>query len=129
MTLAVHAVTIDCRNAADLAGFWSRALDRPVDTQPPGASEFFASIGRDETPGSDSATGPVMMFIQVPEDRTVKNRVHLDLGASDRAVEVERLVGLGATVLHDKDEWGTRWTTLADPEGNEFCVAQSHAEH
>jgi len=43
--------------------------------------------------------------------------------ADDRAAEVERLVELGATHVHDKDEWNTRWTTLTDPEGNEFCVA------
>jgi predicted enzyme related to lactoylglutathione lyase len=50
--------------------------------------------------------------------------VHLDLGADDRAAEVERLLALGATHVHDKDEYGVRWTTLADPEGNEFCVAE-----
>ena len=64
-----------------------------------------------------------MMFIGVPEAKEVKNRVHLDLHADDRAAEVERLIALGATHVHDKDEWGISWTTLADPEGNEFCVA------
>jgi predicted enzyme related to lactoylglutathione lyase len=59
----------------------------------------------------------------VPKGKEVKNRVHLDLQADDRAAEVERLVSLGATVVHDKDEWDVKWTTLADPEGNEFCVA------
>lgn len=118
MSLSIAAVTVDCRNAAHLAAFWSAVFDVPVDSSPPGASPFFASIGRDEPrPG-----GPSMMFIQVPEDKAVKNRVHLDLEASDRAGEVERLVALGATVVHDKDEWGHRWTTLTDPEGNEFCV-------
>jgi hypothetical protein len=119
MAVDIAAVTFDCENAATLAQFWSSALGRPID---PGQEEYgtyFASIGRaDPTPGE-----PVLMFIQVPEGKTAKNRVHLDLNASDRAVEVERLVGLGATVVHDKDEWGTRWTTLLDPEGNEFCVA------
>ena len=80
------------------------------------ASEFFARIPGD---GGD----PLMMFIKVPEAKTVKNRVHLDMQAADRDAEVERLVGLGATVLHDKNEYGMQWTTLADPEGNEFCVA------
>ena len=120
MSLDIAAVTFDCENAATIADFWSAALDRPVDTGEPGASQFFASIGRtDPQPGA-----PVLMFIKVPEGRTVKNRVHLDLVADDRAAEIDRLVGLGATVIHDKDEWGTRWTTLSDPEGNEFCVAQ-----
>lgn len=119
MTLNIGAVTFDCAHAATLASFWSEALARPVDPGDDATSEFFASIGRsDPTPGS-----PILMFIKVPEAKTAKNRVHLDLDASDREAEVARLVGLGATVIHDRDEWGTRWTTLADPEGNEFCVA------
>jgi predicted enzyme related to lactoylglutathione lyase len=65
------------------------------------------------------------MFIQVPEAKTTKNRMHVDLTATDRTHEVERLLGLGATVVHENDERGTRWTTLADPEGNEFCVAEN----
>lgn len=80
------------------------------------ASEFFARI---EGGGGD----PMMMFIQVPEAKSVKNRMHLDMNAGDRAAEVERLVALGATVVHEKNEFGMQWTTLADPEGNEFCVA------
>ena len=59
----------------------------------------------------------------MPKGKEVKNRVHLDLQADDRAAEVERLVSLGATVVHDKDEWNVRWTSLSDPECNEFCVA------
>ncbi len=63
------------------------------------------------------------MFIQVPEAKTVKNRVHPHLTAADREAEVERLPGFGARRLHDKDEWGMSGTTLADPEGKELCVA------
>jgi len=119
MTVTLNAVTFDCQNAAELATFWSAATGASIDAGEPGASEFFASIGRENpVPGV-----PVMMFIKVPESKTVKNRVHLDCQADDRAAEVERLVGLGATVIHDKDEWGIQWTTLSDPEGNEFCVA------
>jgi predicted enzyme related to lactoylglutathione lyase len=119
MTLGIAAITFDCENAATLAAFWSAALDRPIDPAQDDSGEFFASIGR-----TDPAPGvPAIMFIKVPEGKTVKNRTHLDLDATDRAAEVERLVSLGAVVIHDKDEWGVRWTTLADPEGNEFCVA------
>lgn len=117
MSLSIAAITFDCRDAATVAAFWSAAFDVPLDPEP-APSEFFASIGR-STPGSVAT----MMFIQVPEGKEVKNRVHLDLQAGDRGAEVERLVGLGATLIHDKDEWETRWTTLNDPEGNEFCVA------
>lgn len=119
MSLSIAAITFDCENAATLAAFWSAAFNRPVDPGDPAAAEFFASIGRaDPTPGQ-----PVMMFIKVPEAKSAKNRIHLDLQADDRAGEVKRLVELGATVVHDKDEWEVRWTTLTDPEGNEFCVA------
>jgi predicted enzyme related to lactoylglutathione lyase len=61
---------------------------------------------------------------QVPEPRVGKNRVHVDFRADDREVEIRRLLGLGATVLDEQQEVpGLRWTVLADPEGNEFCVA------
>jgi len=117
MSLSVASITFDCHNARKVADFWSAAFDVPLDAEPePG--EFFASLGRD-----NPEAHVTMMFIQVPESKTVKNRVHLDLQADDRAAEVERLVGLGAAIVHDKDEWGVRWTTLTDPEGNEFCVA------
>jgi uncharacterized glyoxalase superfamily protein PhnB len=117
MSLNVVAITFDCANALALAEFWSAAIGRPIDSGEPAASPFFARI-------SGESGSPVMMFIQVPEGKTAKNRVHLDLAATDRAAEVERLVALGASVIHDTDEWGTRWTTLSDPEGNEFCVAE-----
>lgn len=120
MTINVSAITFDCSNAATLAAFWSAALDQPVDPGDPNTANFFASIGRaDPKPGV-----PALMFIAVPEGKSTKNRVHLDLAAPDRAAEVERLEGLGATVVHDKDEWGIRWTTMTDPEGNEFCIAE-----
>ena len=117
MSLNVAAITFDCANAAALAEFWSAALDRPIQRDGDmGASEHFAVM-----PGDGDT--PTLMFIQVPEGKTAKNRVHLDLSAPDRAAEVERLTELGATVLYDKQEFGFTWTTLTDPEGNEFCVA------
>jgi hypothetical protein len=65
-----------------------------------------------------------VLFQVVPEPKTVKNRVHLDLhvGAERRPEVVERLVGLGATVLWEGREGPSTWVTMADPEGNEFCV-------
>lgn len=119
MTLKIAAVTFDCTHAGELAEFWSAVLERPIDPGEPHVAPFFASIGRDNpTPGQ-----PTLMFIAVPEPKTVKNRTHLDLDASDREAEVARLVGLGATIIHEKNEWGVHWTTLSDPAGNEFCVA------
>jgi hypothetical protein len=63
------------------------------------------------------------MFNRVPEPRQAKNRVHVDLVSSDWKTEVDRVIGLGATRIGDFDEGGSMWTTLADPEGNEFDIA------
>ena len=83
-------------------------------------SSFFASIGM----GDLTRIG--LMFIQVPEGKTVKNRVHLDFDSEDIAAEVARVIALGATHVHDKAEYGMTWSTLADPEGNEFCIGSGH---
>ena len=114
MSLTLHTVTVDCVHAAQLARFWSAALGVAPDE---GGSEYFTSL-----PAAGGAPG--MFFIMVPEAKSGKNRVHVDLVADDRAAEVARLQELGAAHLGDKDEWGHRWTVLADPEGNEFCVGQ-----
>ena len=116
MSLGLAHITFDCAEPARLAAFWSAALDQPVDE---GAGEFFASLG-DHVQGR-----PSWFFVRVPESKAGKNRIHVDLTAADREVEVARLIGLGATACSDHDEWGARWTTMRDPEGNEFCVGQA----
>ena len=65
----------------------------------------------------------------VPEGKTAKNRMHADFVSDDRAADVERLIGLGASKIGDHDEYGISWTTLADVEGNEFCVADPAPGH
>jgi hypothetical protein len=115
MSLQLHAVAFDCDDALRVAEFWASALDRKVDD---GATEAFASVGLG-TPGSDP---PHWMFIKVPERKKVKNRVHVDLVSATRDREVKRLLSSGATHIADFDEDGSQWTTLADPEGNEFDV-------
>jgi predicted enzyme related to lactoylglutathione lyase len=117
MSLTQRAVTFDCADATVVSEFWSAVLGRPVDTKPMPASPFFASIGLGDS------SGIAYMFIQVPEAKMVKNRVHLDLDVAD---EVARVISLGATHIHDKEEFGMQWTTLADPEGNEFCIGAPH---
>ena len=109
MSTTLASITIDCTDALATARFWAGALDRP----PP--EELMP--GYVQLPGE-----PTWSFIAVPEPKTGKNRMHVDLEATDRDAEVERLVSLGATKLGDFDEAGFRWTTLADPEGNEFDV-------
>jgi predicted enzyme related to lactoylglutathione lyase len=120
MSLTFKAVTFDCADALVIGQFWSSVLGRPLDTAPMAASAFFASIGSSDP----SRSG--FMFIQVPEGKTVKNRVHLDFDSDDIASEVARVIALGATHVHDKAEYGMTWTTLADPEGNEFCIGSPH---
>jgi hypothetical protein len=115
MPVTLSHITFDSPDPVALAGFWAAALDRRVDD---GASEHFASID------DGDPTRPSWFFIQVPEPKAGKNRLHVDVTAADRQGEVERLVLLGATRLSDHDEWGAVWTVLTDPQGNEFCVGQ-----
>jgi hypothetical protein len=118
-TLALYAVTFDCIDAVQLAKFWSAVLDRNVDDR---ANDEFASIGLGD-PASDR---PHWMFVKVPERKRVKNRVHVDLISNSRDRDVKRLLSLGATHVADIDEDGNCWTTLADPEGNEFDIIAGH---
>jgi predicted enzyme related to lactoylglutathione lyase len=115
MSVSLYAVTFDCSDAAELAGFWSAVLERPVDE---GASTDVASISLGENL-------PHWYFMKVPEGRMAKNRVHADLVTTDLMAEVKRIVGLGATTQEEFDEGGYRWFTLLDPEGNEFDVVAS----
>jgi len=115
MALILAHITLDCEHPSRLAAFWSAVLDRPVDD---GAGDFFASIN-DHVAGT-----PSWFFIKVPEPKTVKNRLHVDLTAVDREAEANRLVELGASRVADHDAWGAVWTVMADPEGNEFCLGQ-----
>jgi predicted enzyme related to lactoylglutathione lyase len=103
------SITFDCVDALATARFWSAVLDRPL---PDDASADYVQL----------AGAPAWSFFAVPEPKSAKNRVHVDLEVADRDAEVERIVALGATHLGDFDEAGYRWTTLADPEGNEFDV-------
>jgi hypothetical protein len=115
--MRVGNITLDCDDVLRVATFWSQALERPLD---PVRSELAASIG-----GADpERREPAWYFLKVPEAKQAKNRVHLDLVSPDADV-VERLVGLGATVVAQHHVPGAdhRWTVMQDPEGNEFCVA------
>jgi hypothetical protein len=116
--LGFGQVVIDCENALRLGEFWSALVGRPVD---PGASEFYAFI-----PASSDRSFPALMFLQVPEPRSGKNRWHLDFFSHDPAGQVNRALELGAEKRGDFDEYGVKWTTLADPEGNLFDIGAAH---
>ncbi|MFJ3901936.1 VOC family protein [Streptomyces sp. NPDC090025] len=121
MSSLVRHITIDCSDAYALAGFWAQVLDSQLsDDDNPGDPEALVEI-----PGGG------LLFIQVPDKKTVKNRVHLDVQPQDRTrdAEVERVIALGATLFDDQRRPdGTGWVVLQDPEGNEFCVERSQAE-
>ena len=120
MSVTVEHIVFDAAHAQRLATFWAEILGRDVDLE---ASEYSATVGR----SGSAALQPVFIFLQVPEERAGKNRLHVDLASEDRRAEVERAVGAGATHVGDFDEYGTVWTTLRDPEGNVFDIAQPHA--
>lgn len=106
----IKSVTFDCTDALRVAQFWAEALGSNVD------EEATADKAYVEAPGWG---GPNMWFTAVPETKTAKNRMHFDLRAPGAVrEEVQRLIGLGASVQHD----GPRLVVMADPEGNEFCV-------
>jgi hypothetical protein len=125
MTARPHNITFDCAEPYALASFWAQVTgyqEDPEDPNEPGDPEGYL-VGPDGQPN--------LLFIAVPEPKTVKNRVHLDLQPDDRTrdEEVERLLGIGATMVADhRRSDGTGWVVLADPEGNELCIERSAAE-
>ncbi|PXY34678.1 hypothetical protein DI005_30970 [Prauserella sp. PE36] len=113
MPARVLAIAVDCADAERLAAFWREALAYPE----PRRWRDADGVEYVELDGD-----PPLVFQPVPEEKAGKNRLHLDLAPAegDQYVEVERLIGLGATVLADEERHP--WVVLADPEGNEFCV-------
>lgn len=122
MQPVVRNITIDCHDPYVLAQFWTKVFGVPMHPDDnPGDPEAVVDVGEGR---------PVLLFERVPEAKTVKNRVHVDLQPGQpRDDEVVRLVALGATQVDDRRRPdGTGWVVLADPEGNEFCVEMSAAE-
>jgi len=134
-------IAIDCRDPHAQADFWAAALGYSFDRDP----DFIRQM-IDQGRASDADTlvhdgilvwadgdainpphpGLPRIYLQrVPEGKVGKNRVHLDVhvGREQRDAQVERLVKLGATRLYDGQQGPHSWVTMADPEGNEFCVA------
>jgi len=127
MTSYISHTTVDCAHAYELSEWWKDVLgyvDIPDDPNEPGHPECMI-----QSPEADHR----LLFIEVPDTRTVKNRIHFDLrpSAGTRDEEVERLLGVGATQVDDqRDHYGPGigWVVMADPEGNEFCVLRSDGE-
>ena len=114
MGLFVRHVTFDCADPQRLAEFWRQVTGGTVDQD---WGEFVTV----RTPGLGVEH---LAFGQVDRPTPGKNRLHVDFATDDRPAEVARLVALGATVVAEHEVPGLRWTVLADPEANQFCVAQ-----
>ncbi|WP_341928134.1 VOC family protein [Nocardioides psychrotolerans] len=127
MTSLISHTTIDCADAYALSEWWKPVLgfvDLDGDPNLPGHEECMIR---------DPETLQSLLLVEVPEVKTVKNRLHLDLCPREgtREQELERLQAHGATVVADERGRygpGTAWVVLADPEGNEFCLLRSPAE-
>jgi hypothetical protein len=125
MTSFISHTSVDCADAFALSRWWQAVLDYvedPDDPNEPGHEEclIFSHDRRHR-----------VLFIEVPERKQVKNRIHFDLRPVEgsRDDELDRLVKLGATTVDDRrNPNGSGWVVLADPEGNEFCILRSDAE-
>jgi hypothetical protein len=128
---AIRDVIFDSRHPASIARFWASAID-DYQVAPYDDAELarLRNMGIND-PEDDPAVlvepvtgrGLRLFFQFVPEARTVKNRVHLDLQAADADAEADLLTRLGARILARHEDW----VTLADPEGNEFCIQRTVA--
>jgi hypothetical protein len=107
-----YTIVIDSADPATLGRWWARVLDYTVVYEAPDE----VVIAKDEH------TYPGLVFLPVPEAKTVKNRLHIDLNPDDQDAEVERLLNLGASRADIGQGDDTSWVVLADIEGNEFCV-------
>ena len=113
--LRVNDIVMDCPEHEPALAFLEQALGYERGW----ASGQFAQLH------DPAKQGVTLLFQRVPEGKIVKNRVHMDLAATDMAAEVERLTALGARRLRELQEMGAHWTVMIDPVGNEFCVVQA----
>jgi predicted enzyme related to lactoylglutathione lyase len=121
--MILRHITIDAGNPFELAQFWSTVTGWPIaDGDVPGDDEVLV-VAPSPVPG--------LLFIAVPESKSIKNRVHIDWVPTERTrdEEVDRLLTLGATIHEDhRTPEGPGWVTMLDPERNEFCIERSQAE-
>ena len=124
MVSRISHTSFDARNAYTQSVFWCGVLgyaEDPQDPNLPGHEEcmIFSPDGTSQ-----------LLFIEVPDDKVIKNRMHLDLRPTDRGRddEVQRLLAAGATQVADRRTPAGGWVVLADPEGNEFCILRSDTE-
>lgn len=115
MSAIVGTIMIDCNDLEVMTTFWKEALGLEEKARYP----QYVWLSR------ISENGPSLAFQVVPEPREGKNRIHLDLAATDPEAFTEHVIGLGGSRVEDHEVAGFHWSVLADPEGNVFCVSQA----
>ncbi len=120
MTLRWQSIVIDAHDAAAQARFWAEVLGWRITFEEPDEVVLEPPAGSPE-----EGVVPDLLFTPVPEGKTIKNRLHLDLRPQDQQEEVRRIEGLGATRISVGQGPDVTWVVLADPEGNEFCVLRA----
>lgn len=111
MTLVFDEICVDAHDIHALAAWWSTVLGWPAEDTDDGDVLLRAPAG----------AGPNWLFVTVPDEKVVKNRIHFDFRPDDQRAEVDRVIGLGARHV-DIGQGDESWVVLADPEGNEFCI-------
>ena len=117
MTSRFSELCIDCHEPRHVAEFWAAVLGWNI----------IAGNGDEVEVSDPDGSLPTLLFVHVPESKTVKNRLHIDVSPRDldQAEEVERILALGATHADVGQSDDVSWVVLADPEGNEFCVLRN----
>jgi Glyoxalase-like domain len=110
-----YTIVVDAHDPGALAQFWAGVLGHRVVFEDD--EEVVVATGDDAYPG--------LSFVRVDDEKTVKNRLHIDLNPEDQYAEVTRLLSLGARRINI-GQGNVSWVVLADPEGNEFCVLRRH---
>lgn len=110
--MSVGMITFDTADAVGLAAWWARQTGGTVSDESEG---WFVTVTSD---------GPTLGFQRVDDPTPGKNRLHLDLSVEDRVATVAALLADGATCVAEHDMGTFRWTVMADPDGNQFCIAQ-----
>ncbi|MFU8873838.1 VOC family protein [Micromonospora sp. SL4-19] len=125
MASFISHTSVDCADAYALSSWWRVVLDYTEDPDDPNEP------GHEECMIASPDGHHRLLFIEVPERKQIKNRIHFDLRPREgtRDEELARLIGLGAMEVEDRrNADGTGWVVLADPEGNEFCILRSEGE-
>jgi Glyoxalase-like domain len=120
MSARFYSIVVDAVDPKALGRWWAQALDWEVTLEDDDEVDVAPGRGPD-----GKEIEPLLTFVSVPEEKSGKNRLHIDLAPDDRDAEVERLLALGATRADVGQGGDVTWVVLADPEGNEFCVLSS----